>query len=245
MATTIKWRIGCSGFHYREWKDLFYPPETPQRKWFDYYCTRFNTLELNYTFYRFPQIAPLESWYDKSPPSFNFSIKAPRLITHFKQFKDVRPLLDDFYNVAKQGLKDKLGPILFQFHPKTVYSPELLEEILSQLNNTVTNVLEFRDASWWRQEVIQALTAQNVVFCGISHPHLPDTTIINQPLVYYHFHGVPVLYKSEYSEKFLDTVSEHIIADDRVQEAYLYFNNTAKGHAIRNALYLQDKLQHG
>jgi uncharacterized protein YecE (DUF72 family) len=245
MATIIQWRIGCSGFHYREWKDLFYPPETPQRKWFDYYCTRFNTLELNYTFYRFPQVAPLESWYDKSPPSFNFSIKAPRLITHFKQFRDVRPLLDDFYNVAKEGLKDKLGPVLFQFHPKTVYSPYLLEEILGQLDAEVTNVLEFRDVSWWREDVYQALAARRVVFCGISHPHLPNTPIINGPLVYYRFHGVPVLYKSEYPTQFLDEVSNTILAEGQVRDAYLYLNNTAKGHAIKNALYLQEKLVNG
>ncbi|WP_241237958.1 DUF72 domain-containing protein [Pseudoflavitalea rhizosphaerae] len=245
MATIIQWRIGCSGFHYREWKDLFYPPETPQRKWFDYYCTRFNTLELNYTFYRFPQVAPLESWYDKSPPGFNFSIKAPRLITHFKQFKDVRPLLDDFYNVAKEGLKDKLGPVLFQFHPKTVYSPYLLEEILAQLDQEVNNVLEFRDISWWREDVIQQLAAQKVVFCGVSHHRLPETPVINGPLVYYRFHGVPILYKSEYSTAFLDEVSETISANGQVREAYLYLNNTAKGHAIKNALYLQEKLMNG
>lgn len=245
MATIIQWRIGCSGFHYREWKDLFYPPETPQRKWFDYYCTRFNTLELNYTFYRFPQIAPLEGWYYKSPPNFKFSIKAPRLITHFKQFKDVRPLLDDFYNVAKEGLKDKLGPVLFQFHPKTVYTPELLEEILAQLDPEVSNVLEFRDASWWREDVYQALAAQKIVFCGISHPHLPNTPVVNRPLAYYRFHGVPILYKSEYSTQFLDEVSDSINADEQVREAYLYLNNTAKGHAIKNALYLQEKLMNG
>ena len=243
MATTIQWRIGCSGFHYREWKNIFYPPETPQRKWFDYYCTRFNTLELNFTFYRFPQVAFLEGWYDKSPANFNFSIKAPRLITHFKQFKDVRPLLDDFYNVSKEGLKDKLGPILFQFHPKTLYSPYLLQEILDQLDTSVTNVLEFRDESWWREDVYQALGEHKVIFCGVSHNRLPNTPVINQSTAYYRFHGVPVLYKSEYSEHFLDEVSNTIAENPQVKEAYLYLNNTAKGAAIRNALYLQQKLQ--
>ncbi|NML21086.1 DUF72 domain-containing protein [Pseudoflavitalea sp. G-6-1-2] len=244
MAYKIQWRIGCSGFHYREWKHIFYPPETPQRKWFDYYCTRFNTLELNYTFYRFPQVALLENWHQESPEKFNFSIKAPRLITHFKQFKDVRPLLDDFYNVAKEGLKEKLGPILFQFHPKTVYSPELLEEILDQLDTSLTNVLEFRDVSWWRPDVYQSLSSRNVSFCGVSHPKLPDEPVMNTPLVYYRFHGVPILYKSEYPTEFLDTISDTIGSNEEVRDVYLYFNNTTKGHAIQNALYLQNKL-HG
>ena len=72
----IQWHIGCSGFHYKEWKEVFYPKGLPQRKWFDYYCEHFDTLELNVTFYRFPEMASLQNWYNKSPARFLFSVKA-------------------------------------------------------------------------------------------------------------------------------------------------------------------------
>ncbi len=245
MATKIQWRIGCSGFHYREWMELFYPVGTPQRKWFDYYCTRFNTLELNFTFYRFPQLAFLENWYGKSPASFNFAVKAPRLITHYhRQFSDIKPLLEDFYKVIKEGLRDKLGPVLFQFHPKMIYTESKLQEIAEQLDNSFTNVVEFRDNSWWREDVYRKLAAHKIIFAGMSHPKLPDEAVCNTSITYYRFHGVPVLYKSEYAEKFMDGIAKQIDENRKVKEAYLYFNNTARGAAIRNALYLQQLLQH-
>ena len=243
MGSKIQWRIGCSGFHYREWMEMFYPIGTPQRKWFEYYCTRFDTLELNFTFYRFPQLVFLENWYDKSPGHFNFAVKAPRLITHYRQFTDIRPLLDDFYGVLKEGLKEKLGPVLFQFHPNMPFSESKLHEITDQLDPSLMNVVEFRDSSWWREDVYKKLAAHKISFCGMSHPKLPNEPVCNTNTPYYRFHGVPVLYKSEYQEEFMDTVSESILENKKVKEAYLYFNNTAKGAAIRNALYLQEKLQ--
>ena len=62
----MKWHIGCSGYHYKDWKEIFYPPGLPQKKWFEYYNTHFDTLELNVTFYRFPQLKFLQNWYDVS-----------------------------------------------------------------------------------------------------------------------------------------------------------------------------------
>lgn len=242
MATSIQWRIGCSGFHFREWKELFYPPDTPQRKWFEYYCKRFNSLEINFTFYRFPQLAFLENWYEKSPAGFRFAVKAPRLITHYRQFNDISPLLSDFYSVLQEGLKEKLGPVLFQFPPRLVYSAERLDEICRRLDPAFLNVVEFRDESWWQGHIYQQLAAHQIVFCGMSHPRLPEEVICNTGTAYYRFHGTPQLYKSEYSESFIDAVTNAVTADDKVKEAWLFFNNTARGAAIRNAFYAQEKL---
>src|ERR1700760_568766 len=116
--------IGCSGFYNKDWKELFYPKGLAQSKWFEYYCTQFNTLELNTTFYRFPTIEMLKKWYDKSPADFKFSVKAPRLITHYKQFNEVERLLNDFYSSVREGLKEKLGAVLFQLPARVVYSEE-------------------------------------------------------------------------------------------------------------------------
>jgi uncharacterized protein YecE (DUF72 family) len=86
----MEWKIGCSGYHYPEWKGVFYPEDIAQRKWFEYYCTQFNSLELNNTFYRFPRLDYMKSWYNRSPKNFTFAVKAPRHITHFKKFSFLR-----------------------------------------------------------------------------------------------------------------------------------------------------------
>ncbi len=79
----IEWHIGCSGFSYKDWKEVFYPKGIPQRKWFEYYGEHFKTLELNVTFYRFPQVSMLKSWYERSPPDFSFFCKSA---THHHSF---------------------------------------------------------------------------------------------------------------------------------------------------------------
>src|SRR4029077_11454320 len=196
----MKCFIGCSGFHYKEWKNKFYPEKLPQSKWFDYYCQQFNTLELNVTFYRFPQLSFLENWYKKSPANFCFAVKAPRLITHYKQFNETEELLSDFYSTIKDGLKEKLGPILFQLPGKITYNTDLLKRIVNSLDDKFINTVEFRHASWWNKHVYDELEKHHIIFCGISHPQLPEDIIINSPTIYYRFHGVPKLYYSQYDE---------------------------------------------
>src|SRR5690606_30967565 len=122
----IEWHIGCSGFYYKDWKGLFYPEDLPQKYWFDYYCRYFNTLELNVTFYRFPELSFLQNWYNKSPESFSFAVKAPRTITHYKKFNGITDTLHDFYSTVRTGLREKLECILFQLPPSLPYSEERL-----------------------------------------------------------------------------------------------------------------------
>ena len=227
--------IGCSGYHYRHWRGAFYPEKMPMRLWFDYYSQHFRTLELNVTFYRFPKLSFLENWYAQSPPDFRFAVKAPQLITHYKQFHNVQQLLGDFYGTTGRGLLDKLGPVLFQLPPRMTYEPDRLTRILDCLDPSFLNVLEFRHPSWWRPEVYAELTRRNVIFCGQSHPQLPDTVVATTPVLYYRFHGVPDLYRSPYDEGFLHRVANEIKALGTVQETYLYFNNDIEASAIGNA----------
>jgi len=239
----VKNYIGCSGFHYKEWKSDFYPEKLPQRKWFEYYSEKFNTLELNVTFYRFPQVSFLQNWYNTSPDDFVFALKVPRLITHYKQFKDTEQLLGDFYKTIREGLLDKLGPVLFQLPPQAVFTTDRLQLIIQQVDNSFMNVIEFRHPSWWTKEVFDTLAAFNISFCSISYPGLPDEVIINNPLVYYRFHGVPQLYKSEYDKKQLQKVAQTISQSSMAASAFIYFNNTASGAAINNALYLKNHFE--
>lgn len=231
----IKWHIGCSGFHYKHWKGTFYPQDLPQTKWFNYYCQFFKTLELNVTFYRFPQLSFLQTWYAKSPDDFRFAVKAPRAITHYKKFNGTTDMLSDFYTTVRDGLQEKLGCVLFQLPPNYHYSEEHLEKIIGSLDNSFLNVLEFRHESWWNETVYQRLGKKNITFCGMSHPSLPREIINNTPLFYHRMHGEGQLYASKYESIQLESFVKEIQSRANIDEAYIFFNNDIHTYAIYNA----------
>jgi len=236
----IKWHIGCSGFHYKEWKEAFYPKGLAQKNWFDYYVQNFNTLELNVTFYRFPTVTMLQNWQDKAPEGFSFSTKVPRAITHFKKFEGTEIMLNDFYQTLKEGLKEKLSCVLFQLPPQFSFSEESLQKIISQIDASFNNVIEFRNETWWRKDVQKYLKEKNISFCGVSFPKISfDDAVINTQLCYYRFHGVPKLFYSEYDESFIEKIFEQIKSNKIVKQAFIYFNNTASLAALHNAKYFQ------
>jgi uncharacterized protein YecE (DUF72 family) len=234
-----QWWIGCSGFHYKHWKEVFYPKGLPQTKWFDFYCQYFNTLELNVTFYRFPQVRMLEGWYNKSPQQFLFSVKAPRIITHFKKFLGVERFVEEFYATIREGLKEKLGVALFQLPPVFSYTEARLQAIITNLNPEFINVVEFRHSSWWNAGVYNELAKHNIMFCGMSHPAFPQDIIQNTKELYYRFHGVPALYASPYEEAELVRFCEAVNNSGITNRAFAYFNNDIGGSAIGNAIFMK------
>ncbi|HEX8313566.1 MAG TPA: DUF72 domain-containing protein [Flavisolibacter sp.] len=236
----IRWHIGCSGFSYKEWKEEFYPKGLAQSKWFSYYTEHFNTLELNVTFYRFPTLKSLQSWYDKAPDGFSFSAKVPRPITHYKKFVGTEGMMNDFYGTLREGLKEKLSCVLFQLPPSFTYSSERLESVIQHTDKSFQNVIEFRHESWWREDVRQILSKHQISFCGVSFPKISfDEAVVNIPVCYYRFHGVPVLFYSEYDEAFIENIYRQILTSENTEEAFIYFNNTASLAALHNAKYLQ------
>jgi uncharacterized protein YecE (DUF72 family) len=236
----MEWKIGCSGYHYPEWKGMFYPGNLPQRRWFEYYGEHFKTLELNVTYYKFPRVESLKSWYTRSPQDFSFTLKAPRHITHFKKFRDAQQMLHDFNGAARDGLAEKLGCVLFQFPSNFRYEAERLERITDMLDASLHNVVEFRHQSWWDPRVFEVLNEANISFCGMSHPSLPDDTIATTDTLYYRFHGIPHLYKSKYDLDKLEQTVRGLLSHPEGKRAFIYFNNTADGHAITNASQLQE-----
>ena len=236
----MEWKIGCSGYHYPEWKRIFYPEELSQRKWFEYYCEHFNTLELNGTYYKFPRVEVLKKWHSRSPANFSFTIKAPRHITHFKKFRDAQQMLNDFNETIKEGLSEKVGCVLFQFPATFQYEQERLSRIIDMLDVSLPNVLEFRHESWWTPAVYDALRKSKICFCGMSHPNLPEKVIGTTDTLYYRFHGVPHLYNSGYESSKLEQIAQEIFSHGRARQAFVYFNNTADGHAVTNAKQLQE-----
>jgi uncharacterized protein YecE (DUF72 family) len=179
----------------------------------------------------------LKEWYHKSPPGFLFSVRAPRIITNDKKTNDVESLLRDFYATVSEGLKDKLGPVVFQFPASLKYTHDRLAEFLERLDPSFGNVLEFRQGEWWQTPVKKMLLEKGVTFCGSSHPNLPGQVIPDKRLMYYRFHGVPKLHRSSYTSQQLELVA-NAVKQAKPKNAFIYFNNTAGAAAIRNALEL-------
>lgn len=237
---SMEWKIGCSGYHYADWKGKFYPEDLPSRKWFEFYGAHFNTLELNVTYYRLPKNETLQNWYNRSPKDFLFTVKAPRHITHFKKFKDAQRMIHDFMLAIAEGLKEKLGCILFQFPANFQYDQDRLMRIVDMQDLSARNVLEFRHESWWNTEVFEMLKKNDISFCGMSHPSLPEGVICTSDTLYYRFQGVPHLYTSLYQLQKLEQVAQSLSNHINIKQAFVYFNNTVEGHAITNAKQLQE-----
>jgi uncharacterized protein YecE (DUF72 family) len=164
----------------------------------------------------------------------------PRSITHYKKFEETERMVNDFYVLLKEGLKEKLACVLFQLPPTLVYSKEKLNKIISQVDPSFTNVIEFRHESWWRKDVQALLKKHNISFCGVSFPKISfDDAVINTPICYYRFHGVPKLFYSEYDEAFIEKIYKQLAGNKKVRTAYVYFNNTASLAALHNAKYFK------
>ena len=224
--------IGCSSYYNRLWKGIFYPEDLPSKEWFTFYCEHFNTYEFNGSFYKFPTIRIFENWYKKTPDKFLIAVKAPKEITHVRKFVDCENLLTNFYKVAETGLKDKLGAVLFQFPPSFKFSTENLQLIVKTLNLSFINVVEFRHESWWNLEVWDAFSSNNITFCSVSYPNLPEMISVNGPLIYMRLHGKPKLFYSSYTAEELRAIKFKIAKN----EAFVYFNNTASAAGIINAV---------
>ena len=226
--------IGCSGYYYREWKGQFYPADLPSTKWLQFYAQHFNTIEINATFYRMPTLKSLGKWYNDTPEDFAFTVKAPKLFTHLKKMKGILEEQSQFYDTCFNALQDKLRCVLYQFPASFKYSEQMLEVIMSLSETPVLHAIEFRDASWWQEDVYHALQAAGMVFVNSSFPGLDDVFVPNDSTAYLRFHGKPVLYKSGYGSEGLAFWAEKVAARPP-QQLITYFNNTWFGEAIKDA----------
>lgn len=198
---------------------------------------------MNGTFYKFPTLKVMENWYHKSPEDFSFSVKVPKEITHNKKMVDCGELIRDFYSVCKNGLKHKLGCVLFQLPPSYQYSSEKLLFIISQLDLDFRNVIEFRHESWWNAAVWEELAKNNISFCSVSHPQLPETIFTQFPVIYIRFHGRTKMFYSGYSTQELTIVRDAVSEIKKTKPTFIYFNNTASQDGILNAIEMKNLTQ--
>jgi uncharacterized protein YecE (DUF72 family) len=159
-----KIRIGTSGYSYPEWKGSFYPEKIAAKDMLRFYGEKFPTVEINNTFYRMPKEDVLRGWAEQVPEDFAFVIKASQRITHFKRLKECDDLLRYLFRVA-DALGPRLGPLLFQLPPNFKKDLPRLESFFAAMPERRRVAVEFRHASWFDDEVFEALRRQGAALC--------------------------------------------------------------------------------
>jgi uncharacterized protein YecE (DUF72 family) len=234
-------RIGTSGWHYMHWRGNFYPKEMAPAHFLEEYIRHFDTVELNGTFYNLPAPATVRDWYRSTPAHFLFSFKASRFLTHNKKLKDPREPLRRVLRCA-EGLKEKLGPILFQLPPHWRLNLERLQAFLKILPKDFEYVFEFREPSWYIEPVYEALRGVKAGLCMYSMAGQATPVVFTSRLVYLRFHGAEGKYNGNYPTPQLRAWAASIKRWSRGRRVLAYFNNDPQGHAPKNAQELKDLL---
>ncbi len=233
--------IGTSGWNYDHWKGRFYPDGLPKREWFVHYARYFSTVEVNYSFYRWPSPETIAKWSRQAPAGFKYTLKAPRTITHVRRLKDVEPKVDDFYDLAS-GLGRAKGCHLFQLPPSfapTETNFERLRRFVAALDGRRDNAVEFRQSGWWTARTYDLLRKHKVSFCVVSGLGMPEDVVVTSGVAYFRFHGEG--YSTGYSDAELEAYAR-IMEGLECKRVYAYFNNDARAFAVRNALKMKDLL---
>ena len=238
-----KFLIGTSGWSYYHWKEIFYPPELPSTRWFDYYSKVFSTVEINATFYRNFKDKTFEKWRDQARKKFKYVLKAPKTITHIHYLKDVNDEIKEFWRKASI-LEDWLGLILLQLAPKTSYEPALLKDAILAFGDPSKVAVEFRNKQWLTDEIKKLLSEINAVFCNADSPksELVDW-VTSTEAAYIRLHGRKRWYSHDYSDAELENIAG--LAKkfaQKTKKVYVFFNNDVGGYAVKNALRLAELL---
>jgi uncharacterized protein YecE (DUF72 family) len=233
-------RIGTSGWNYPHWRGSFYPEGLPSSQWLDYYRARFDTVELNKTFYNLPEPKQFAAWRDAAGPGFLFAVKASRFITHMKKLKDPAAATGRFFDhIAALG--DGLGPVLFQLPPRWRANPSRLEAFLTALPSGHRHVFEFRDESWMTEEVTDVLRAHGAAFCIYELAGYRSPLQLTADFTYLRLHGPEAAYEGRYDERALSAWAQWARDVDAAgRDVYVYFDNDQHGHAAENARRLRE-----
>jgi uncharacterized protein YecE (DUF72 family) len=236
-------RVGCSGWSYRHWKKgVFYPDGLRAKDEFAYYASRFDTAELNGSFYRLPTESAVLGWRDTAPPGFLFAWKASRFITHMKRLLDPAEPLELMFSRADL-LGDKLGPILFQLPPQMQRNDERLAVFVDHLSPARRYAFEFRHPSWYAQEVFDLLEGRDCALCVSDHHHAPAPWRRTASWAYVRGHGPGGRYWGRYPQAVLDDWARRISAwRDEGADIVCYFDNDPEGSAPIDADLLIDRL---
>lgn len=232
-------KVGTSGWMYDHWKGPFYPEDIASDAMLSFYAQTFDTVEVNNTFYQLPSEGKVRGWKEDSPEGFLFVIKANRYITHMKNLLEPEEPVNTLMERI-EILDQKLGPILFQLPPHWNVNAERLANFLKVLPQDLRYVFEFRDESWYVDEVYRLLEEAGAAFCIHDHHDAPSPEEVTADFVYLRFHGPRGDYGGKYREEDLRGWAEKIAAwHEADRDVYAYFNNDMRGYAVENARELR------
>ena len=225
---------GTSGWAYPSWKPDFYPEKLPSAKFLGYYASRLNTVEVNYTFRRFPTEKLLRGWIEGTPPGFQFAIKANQKITHVARLREIAKFTSEFLTALQPlDAEKKLAPVLFQLPPFVKCDASLLKDFLAELPRSVRAAFEFRHVSWFSDEVYRVMRAANVALCQAESEKLETPDVQTADFAYLR------LRKGEYSAGERKDLSRRVTDLASQGDVFVYFKHeeTAEG-----ALYAEQLL---
>ena len=236
-------RIGCSGWNYKHWRERVYPPGLPPRRWLEHYAELFDTVEINNTFYRLPTRTAVAKWVKESPPGFLFAVKASRYLTHIKRLTDLGDGVALFYDRIDPLVRSpKMGPVLWQLPPRFRRDDERLASALARLPPG-RHCFEFRDESWFAPDVYELLREHGAALVIGDNPNRPfQTHELTADWTFIRFHYGSRGRNGNYSERELEEWAERIDEWRREVDVFAYFNNDWEGYAVKNGLWLKDRL---
>ena len=236
-------RIGCSGWNYASWKDEFYEGK-PARLWLQHYARYFDTVEVNSTFYRLPLKTSVARWVEETPPNFVFAVKASRYLTHVKRLTDLDGGIQRYYErLEPLARSPKLGPVLWQLPANFRRDDERLRAALAALPRG-RHCFEFRHSSWFVDSVYDLLGAHGAALVIGDRPEVKafQSHELTADWTYLRFHYGSRGRRGNYSRSELEEWARRLEDWRREVEVYAYFNNDWEAFAIRNALWLKERL---
>ena len=214
--------VGTSGYNYPEWRGTFYPEKFSTAKMLGYYAERFSTVEINYTFYRLPTEKLLAGWAEGTPEPFQFTLKAPRRITHDAKLQRCEDLLQSFCRTART-LGPKLGALLFQLPPTFKKDAAVLRAFVELLPEGTRAAVEFRHTSWLDAETYDVLRSRNVALCVADSEKLSTPVEVTADYAYFRLRDEG--YQQADVEKWAATAR----GLDGVRDVFVYFKHEEQG----------------
>jgi uncharacterized protein YecE (DUF72 family) len=238
MAHAI--HIGCSGWNYRDWRERVYPKGLPASRWLAYYATLFDTVEVNATFYRLASPKAVEAWVRDTPDDFIFAVKASQYLTHMKRLRDLDAGIGRFYEaIAPLAESPKMGPVLWQLPERFKRDVDVLASALDALPPG-RHAFEFRDPSWFTDDVLELLRWHGAALAIGDHPRRPwQPWVLTTDWGYVRFHYGHRGRRGNYSETELEEIADRLTGLAEEGELFAYFNNDWEAFAVRNARRLE------
>jgi uncharacterized protein YecE (DUF72 family) len=236
--------VGCSGWNYRDWRERFYPPGLPARRWLEHYSRVFETVEVNATFYRLPTRETVAAWAEQTPEGFVLALKASRYQTHVKRLSEMASGVARYWERIEPLVgTPKLGPIVWQLPPNFHRDDERLAGALAALPREARHCFEFRHPSWFADDVYALLREHGAALVIGDHPERPwQTHEMTADWTLLRLHWGRRGRRGNYSRSELEAWARRIAQWRRRVEVFAYFNNDWEAFAPRNALALARSL---